>query len=1248
MKRQTLSGLAVRVFQSVLRIIFVTIITFQFAIPMPALYAQTSPQDILDLPAPGRLLTTSEPFEPALIKGLTIHADNPLLFDFIVDPGDSGLSGDALYRETIKMVGYFLASLTVPEDQIWVNLSPYEQERMISQGLGQTEMGRDLLAQDYMLKQITASLGYPESKLGTQFWQQVYRLAQEKFGTTNIPIKTFNKVWIVPRKAAVYEHDSSVFVVSRDLKVMLEEDYLALQKSLVDPYHKQVISKEETKKVNDVSSQVVKEIILPELEKEVNAGKNFANLRQIYNAMILAKWYKDNLRQTLLSRVYADQNKTKGIDLDDPQVKERIYQQYLNAFKQGVYNFIKEDYDPQAKTVIPRKYFSGGVQGVRDVERVVVSSGLTGQQRAELPDQERALNFQVSLVDVGPQAVSSAIEDVDRRHTRPARNIPVQFADEDVNKIFSKLKETGVSVIVNMTEESIIPQLSRPGNDQYAQKAIGAGGLGFLDGETTGALNATFEKELPDMKLFGMTLFPLYERYVRNGVVQSLNWDDQKDIAPIMIIGRDGKPRPMSFKVNFRGITTEPEGVNYVVYPYWVNNNGTLQIGLRAPNTVLLDHLYPQGDARWIEYGFFARAAIEFMKAINLSPDVIRLNESHLALVRSAMQNDIDHINGNPKLFNGEKSTFDKTNIELTSHTAELVAVPFMDDLGKMKWLVGWDLMREDMLSTRPDGSKYYNGLEALSRHAKVTNTVSKEHKTVTQQLLLPGASGETMTYIQNGSDPQVWRMETLNKLIEDVGLAGVTGEDLFKLGQAEKTSINDFLRKQYGENSPVFTDQNRMLFGLLRRGVEYKEAGLLIPLIEWITGDQNVDYFYKKEHLGKGLGANILIGGQGQDDVGRGWITEFKKMQADTRFKGKLVYVEDTGVPIMRKVVSAVDVWINVPDPTREASGTSQQRAGFNGKPVIATIRAGFEAQIMHGVNGWIVDAFPELSLGELIARFDPMKGDVISQSREEFREKGRILVAQYLSEAAEEYAAYLEGSSKSWEEKLLKSFRMAHDTVSIERMAKEYGLLMASIVDGTGVSGFEQRRMNMFLADLLRRISKWHPELQDGRALSTEQIAGFIQEVWTPLDTLVLGEKSLEEFVTDGNALQQYLRDYKAVQNESGAWNLSKVGEGVLSSSLTGQQNIGGINLNASLLDLQVKRDGSGIPFPLPQQPVQQLQVEGFVPLIINVTPVTNLPLLLGDALKGGEGGASSGDQLSSLGAARGGTQPGVFWLE
>ena len=108
---------------------------------------------------------------------------------------------------------------------MWVNLSPYEKDRIVPDAFGQTEMGRDLLAQDYMLKQLTASLMYPGEELGKKFWDNVYKEAQERYGTTNIPTNTFNKVWIVPEKAVVYVNDTNVFVAESRLKVMLVGDH---------------------------------------------------------------------------------------------------------------------------------------------------------------------------------------------------------------------------------------------------------------------------------------------------------------------------------------------------------------------------------------------------------------------------------------------------------------------------------------------------------------------------------------------------------------------------------------------------------------------------------------------------------------------------------------------------------------------------------------------------------------------------------------------------------------------------------------------------------------------------------------------------------------------------------------------------------------------------------------------------------------------------------------------------------------
>ena len=345
--------------------LLVSFISYSFLASLilpPVTASAADPQKgILGLPMPGSMVLKSDGYTPASLKGVKIDPQNPLKFDFIIDSGKDELTGQALEEEANKLIKYFLATLTIPEDDLWVNLSPYESDRIIPEGFGLTEMGRDLLAQDYMLKQLVASLIYPEEDLGQEFWQRVYDRAAKEYGTTNIPINTFNKVWIVPEDALVVEHNGSAFVVDSHLKVMLEEDYLALEQNLENQkLGTTKITQDYVKTLSKVSSDVVREILLPEIEKEVNEGKNFAKLRQIYNSMILATWYKQNLRASLLGQVYVNKAKIKGVDVDDREIKQKIYDQYLEAFRKGVYNYIREDYDMTTKKVIPRKYFSGG------------------------------------------------------------------------------------------------------------------------------------------------------------------------------------------------------------------------------------------------------------------------------------------------------------------------------------------------------------------------------------------------------------------------------------------------------------------------------------------------------------------------------------------------------------------------------------------------------------------------------------------------------------------------------------------------------------------------------------------------------------------------------------------------------------------------------------------------------------------------------------------------------------------------
>jgi len=312
----------------------------------------------LSLPHPGIRLPLSPVFNPIALRGIEIDPAKPFQFEFILDLGDAQESAAHVKEQSQTLMKYFLAALAIPEEDMWVNLSPYEKDRVIPDSFGATQMGRDLLAQDYLLKQLTSSMMYPEEELGEEFWEKVYQQAYQHYGTVNIPVNTFNKVWIVPEKAVVYEQEQRAFILESRLKVLLEEDYQALKR------HQEAMAWTEDNmdsKNEELSRKMIREIILPVLEKEVNSHQHFAVLRQIYQSLILSIWFKDNLKENILSERYVNQKKVKGIEIADEIDREKIYARYLEAFQKGVYNYIKEDYNPHNGEIVERHYSSGGM-----------------------------------------------------------------------------------------------------------------------------------------------------------------------------------------------------------------------------------------------------------------------------------------------------------------------------------------------------------------------------------------------------------------------------------------------------------------------------------------------------------------------------------------------------------------------------------------------------------------------------------------------------------------------------------------------------------------------------------------------------------------------------------------------------------------------------------------------------------------------------------------------------------------------
>ncbi|MCK5081475.1 MAG: hypothetical protein KAR31_01080, partial [Candidatus Omnitrophica bacterium] len=213
----------------------------------------------------------------------------------------------------------------------------------------------------------------------------------------------------------------SAFVVKSHLKVMLEEDYVALQNNLgVKKYGLDSIVEDDAEIISGISSEVIREVLIPEIEKEVNQGETFASLRQIYNSVILATWYKQNLKDSLLGQVYVGKNKTAGVDTEDKQANQKIYNRYVEAFKTGVYNYIKEDYDPATQEIIPRKYFSGGA----DLTRLEINDllkTLRSKNFEELDEEDRQVIAHFS--DSGPGTYATHVNLVEIAEGKTAEEV---------------------------------------------------------------------------------------------------------------------------------------------------------------------------------------------------------------------------------------------------------------------------------------------------------------------------------------------------------------------------------------------------------------------------------------------------------------------------------------------------------------------------------------------------------------------------------------------------------------------------------------------------------------------------------------------------------------------------------------------------------------------------------------------------------------------------------------------------------
>jgi len=294
-------------------------------------------------------------------------------FRLLVDKGDlKNIAGKQLTDSTQGLLKYFLTGVTLPNDAFWVNLRPDSGNEVIDARLSRTDIGKVLLEADLQLKKDTAQLTSPQAPEGKQYWQMLYKKAYEVYGSENVDIPTLTRPWIVPDEVIIRQAKDSAYIYKATLKVMLEDDFLKGSKTynFTDP---------RAKALNEYSSQLIRELIIPKLTIQVNSAKRYAPLRQVFYSLVLARWFKAKFAGTQGQYVsLIDRGNLDNLTAVTAYSADTYYKEYQKSFAKGEYNL--SEIVPSATGRNIRSYFSGGMMLDFDIASSSVVSSVLGSR----------------------------------------------------------------------------------------------------------------------------------------------------------------------------------------------------------------------------------------------------------------------------------------------------------------------------------------------------------------------------------------------------------------------------------------------------------------------------------------------------------------------------------------------------------------------------------------------------------------------------------------------------------------------------------------------------------------------------------------------------------------------------------------------------------------------------------------------------------------------------------------------------
>ncbi len=580
-----------------------------------------------------------------------------------------------------------------------------------------------------------------------------------------------------------------------------------------------------------------------------------------------------------------------------------------------------------------------------------------------------------------------------------------------------------------------------------------AGGLGILSGDHL--------KEASDLgiPLVGVGFLYTYGYFSQSisedGWQQANNVPVDFDSQPLIrLLNVDGSPVKITIELPGRQVAARIYELNIGRVKLFLLNTNLPENNLE--DRQLTDRLYISDlELRISQEILLGMGGVRALRALGYTPTAWHMNEGHSAFL--ALERALEYV-GQGMSFAKAQERIKITNI-FTTHTP----VPAGNDEFPL-WLIDkyfvqvWKelgLTRDDFIKIAKIesswGSDNFSMPVLALKLSKFCNGVSELHGEVARemwQFLWPEreVSDVPIGHITNGIHTETWLARRIGVLfsrylgsdwadhLDDPAfwaqIENIPDEEFWRVRRHLKrklvfTIINRG-RKQWqtGQVHPVQTvasgvllDPYALTIGFARRFATYKRANLIFRdydrLVKIVTNQR--------------MPVQFIFAGKAHpaDEPGKLMIQEVYRAVKDSRFGGRLVFLEDYDMNIARTMVQGVDVWLNTPRRPREASGTSGMKAALNGV-LNFSVLDGWWREGYNGENGWAIGE--DYHNNQDLEKQDSFDAESLYDILEK-----EIVPLYYEHRSAD-------GLPADWIAKMKENIRTLAGQFSMRRMVKEY----------------------------------------------------------------------------------------------------------------------------------------------------------------------------------------------------------------